>query len=712
VYKGTAWIKRGNRWDNVGWARITIRRDGANPLFEGAFTVQHNHHHIQLSSSYKQTRHELDPQIDLREDEFMVVFRDSDISETVAEHSELKKRSDDLSCRSDSLEFNTAPDHPIYASMAKRDDGLWTTPVSSLFGKRQLDNAPPIGGNGAGVNLVQSIGSTAGCPTTRKVALVGVATDCTYTGSFNSTESARANIISQINSASNLYESTFNISLGLANLFVTESECPTSVQSATPWNQACTANIDIQDRLNLFSQWRGQQRDSNSHWTLLSTCNTASAVGLAWLGQACTQGSQNSNSTGGGSETVAGANVVVRTSTEWQVIAHETAHTFGAVHDCTSQTCSDSNAVSAQQCCPLSSSTCNAGERFIMNPSTAQGITRFSPCSIGNICSAMLRNSVKSNCLTNNRGVTTITGQQCGNGIVEEGEDCDCGGEQGCGDNQCCDPRTCRFRNNAVCDDSTEDCCRNCQLANATTVCRASTGQCDPQETCTGTSAYCPEDQTEDDGTDCGNGLRCAAGQCTSRDQQCKTIMGSYTQGNDTYACDNSNCMLSCASPEFGSGVCYGLQQNFLDGTPCGSGGRCSNGRCSGSSIGNEVRSWIDRNRPIVIGVASAVGGLIVLSILGCIYRCIKRKRTRKLYAASPYVAPAYVPPPNRGAAGGRRGVPPIPPPNNRGSAGPQMAQAPIPPWVPPPNQGPQRQPTLPQQPPPLYTRSSSVRYA
>jgi hypothetical protein len=74
--------------------------------------------------------------------------------------------------------------------------------------------------------------------------------------------------------------------------------------------------------------------------------------------------------------------------------------------------------------------------------------------------------------------------------------------------------------------------------------------------------------------------LRCASGQCTSRDQQCKTLMGSYTQNNDTRSCDSFSCSLSCASPEFGRGVCYGLQQNFLDGTPCGGGGRCSNVSC------------------------------------------------------------------------------------------------------------------------------------
>jgi hypothetical protein len=573
VFKGTTWIRRGNRWDNVGWARVGIHQDGLQPLFEGHFTISHDHHHVKLSSNFKATRLAEDPDVDLRDEEYMVVFRDSDMGYR-DEHTELRKRADVKGCASDELSFNTQEDHPVYVGMRARSDRFFSTPIPSLFEKRQSDIQP--GGNGAGVNLVSSIGSTAGCPTTRKVALVGVAADCTYVQAFGRDKNrTQTNIIDQINQASELFENTFNISLGLANVVITEPDCPTSQQQATPWNQACSGSISIQDRLNQFSGWRGQQADDFSHWTLLSTCNTGSAVGLAWLGQACTKGSQSNS--GNAVERVAGANVVVRTSTEWQVIAHETGHTYGAVHDCTPDQCSNQNLVSAQQCCPLSASTCPAGGAFIMNPSTSQGVTRFSACSVGNICSALGRNSVKSNCLTNNKKITLTTGQTCGNGIVEGDEQCDCGGKAGCGNNACCDPNTCKFKTNAVCDDSNEDCCKNCQFASASTVCRPSVGACDPQEMCNGTSPYCPEDQTKPNGEGCGNGMSCASGQCTSRDQQCKTVMGYLSQGNDTYACDNSNCMLSCASPKFGRGVCYGLQQNFLDGTGCTGGGTCQN---------------------------------------------------------------------------------------------------------------------------------------
>ncbi len=323
VFKGHAWVQDGDgSWRNLGWARIMMLRDGIHPLFEGAFTIMHDHHHIKLKSSYMSTKHELDPELEESEDEYMVLFRDSDFAQF--SHSELKREVDsEPLCHSDRLTFNTQPEHPVYANMLKRDVGSWASAsMSSLFGKRQLDTIGiPSGGNSGGVNLVAAIGQTSGCPSTRKVALVGVATDCTYSANFNSTESARQNIITQMNSASDLYENTFNITLGLANLTVTPSDCPGGVQAATPWNIPCANNITIEDRLNTFSEWRGRQADNNAFWMLLTTCNTGAAVGLAWLGQACNNQVETAQDTRGASESVSGANVVARTATEWQVMA-------------------------------------------------------------------------------------------------------------------------------------------------------------------------------------------------------------------------------------------------------------------------------------------------------------------------------------------------------------------------------------------------------
>jgi hypothetical protein len=577
VFKGQSWISEDDgSWTHCGWARIMLRRDGVDPLFEGVFTVFHNHHHVKLRSNYLSSKHELDPNLEYSDDEYMVMFRDSDIARPA--HSELKRSYEGrTSCQSHLLPFNSNPSEILLAPELKRNDGAWgSTPIGSMLGKRQYidGNGIPIGGNSGGVNLKLSIGDTTGCPTSRKVALIGVATDCSYTATFNSSQTATANVITQINSASDIYERAFNITLGLQNLTVSEEPCPATAPAAAPWNIGCDGSTTITNRLNVFSQWRSERNDTNAYWTLLTNCNTGAEVGLAWLGQACVVDAIQGNG-----DTVSGANVVARTPTEWQVIAHEAGHTFGAVHDCDSSQCADVNAVSAQQCCPLSSTSCDAGSRFLMNPSTSEGISQFSQCSIGNICSAIGRSSVKTNCLSDNRGVTTITPKQCGNGIVEEGEDCDCGGAENCDNNPCCDPTTCRFKSTAVCDDSNDECCKSCQFASSGTVCRPSTGVCDPEETCPGNTATCPADKTAPDGQACGtnSNTQCASGQCTSRDQQCKTLMGSFTANNDTYACNSQDCTLSCASPEFGTGVCYSMQQNFLDGTVCGGGGKCNN---------------------------------------------------------------------------------------------------------------------------------------
>jgi Metallo-peptidase family M12/Disintegrin len=575
IFKGTAWLEeQKDDWMRVGWARVSVHRDGEQPVFEGVFTIGNDHHHIQLGTFYKSTKHASDPYLKFDEHNDMIVWRDSDLSRSDL-RTELKRDvALEPACNAHKLAFNSDPQHPIF-SAGTRSTGSWgSMSFGSLLGKRQIDGGgAPGGGNSAGVNLKSTIGSTIGCPTTRKVALMGVATDCTYLQSFQgNNQTMRSNVINQINSASHVYETSFNVSLGLQTLFTQAADCPSTAPASAPWNLPCTSNATISSRLNEFSSWRGQQKDTNAYWTLLTNCPTQSEVGLAWLGQLCVATAQNSSG-----QTATGANVVAKTNTEWTVIAHETGHTFGAVHDCDSQTCSDGTTVNAQQCCPRSNSTCDAGGQFIMNPSTGDGVTSFSPCTIGNICSAMGRNSVKTDCLSDNTGVTTITGHECGNGIVEEGEDCDCGGTEGCGNNKCCDPNTCKFTTGSVCDDANEECCRGCQLATKGTVCRPSTGSCNPEEVCSGTNSTCPADTTTPDGQGCGNNLECASGQCTSRDLQCKQLMGSYTSNNDTYACDNSDCMLSCASPEFGQNTCYSMQQNFLDGTPCGATGRCSN---------------------------------------------------------------------------------------------------------------------------------------
>lgn len=105
--------------------------------------------------------------------------------------------------------------------------------------------------------------------------------------------------------------------------------------------------------------------------------------------------------------------------------------------------------------------------------------------------------------------------------------------------------------------------------------------------------------------------------------------MGSLAHDSSTYACDSSDCQISCASPAFGANTCYTMQQNFLDGTSCSGGGRCSNGICKGSTVGNKVHEWVDNNKSLVIGLCAGIGGVLLLAILACCISACRRRRRR-----------------------------------------------------------------------------------
>lgn len=321
VFKGISWVEEyPGVWSRVGWARIYVKQDGVEPLFEGAFSVVSDQHHIKLRTSYMQTKRADD--VDLpakREGEYMVLYRDSDLAPRGLRLSDIGsgfiyRRSvteDARSCQADALPYNY---NPLFRAM-ESSPSMPVNPRSALFSKRQSDTGG-VGGNSGGVNLASTIGDSSGCPSSKKVALIGVAADCEFVSSFNSSEAARENIINTVNQASDVYERTFNISIGLRNLTIANALCPTTPAADTPWNIPCSDSETITSRLNTFSTWRGAQNDSNAYWTLMTNCPTDNEVGLSWTGQLCLSGAMNDSSS-----MVASTNVVVRVSTEWQVFA-------------------------------------------------------------------------------------------------------------------------------------------------------------------------------------------------------------------------------------------------------------------------------------------------------------------------------------------------------------------------------------------------------
>ncbi|XP_054429463.1 disintegrin and metalloproteinase domain-containing protein 33 [Pteronotus mesoamericanus] len=113
---------------------------------------------------------------------------------------------------------------------------------------------------------------------------------------------------------------------------------------------------------------------------------------------------------------------------------------------------------------------------------------------------------------------------RCGNGFLEEGEECDCGGGQECPD-PCCFAHNCSLREGAQC--SHGDCCSSCLLKPAGAPCRRAAGDCDLPEFCTGASPYCPPDIYLLDGSPCASGRGyCRDGACPTLEQQCQQLWG------------------------------------------------------------------------------------------------------------------------------------------------------------------------------------------
>ncbi|XP_033375288.1 disintegrin and metalloproteinase domain-containing protein 32-like [Parus major] len=151
------------------------------------------------------------------------------------------------------------------------------------------------------------------------------------------------------------------------------------------------------------------------------------------------------------------------------------------------------------------------------------GAKAFSNCSSRAFESFLRRG--RGACLFGSPRLSRRSGALCGNGVLDPGEQCDCGTAQECLKNRCC-TQTCRLKPRARC--ASGLCCRGCQFKRRNSVCRpAADAQCDLPEFCSGSSASCPPDVFIQDGHDCGHGSGyCYQGRCRSSDLQCKRLYG------------------------------------------------------------------------------------------------------------------------------------------------------------------------------------------
>ena len=194
-------------------------------------------------------------------------------------------------------------------------------------------------------------------------------------------------------------------------------------------------------------------------------------IGLAWMGTVCDLGF---------STWAQNVNEVRYTNTlrySAATVAHEIGHNLGFPHD--------GDGDSGTESCPA------AG--LIMAALAGTELeTQWSTCS-KDVYNDKIE-GMKS-CLT--QGNTNV----CGNGIVEEGEECDCYGKDctntlyyGANEQNCCDASTCKLKTGKTCSSYHDGCCTDaCSIAAKDVVCRAAAGEggCDVAETCDGVSKSC-----------------------------------------------------------------------------------------------------------------------------------------------------------------------------------------------------------------------------
>ncbi|NXF51374.1 ADA22 protein, partial [Oceanites oceanicus] len=129
---------------------------------------------------------------------------------------------------------------------------------------------------------------------------------------------------------------------------------------------------------------------------------------------------------------------------------------------------------------------------------------------------------------------------ECGNGFVEDGEECDCGTIAECASEggECCN--TCTLTAGSQCSNGL--CCRKCRFEPKGVLCREAVNDCDIAENCTGNSSQCSPNIHKIDGYSCDNkqGI-CFGGRCKTRDRQCKYIWGEKVTAADRYCYEKLN---------------------------------------------------------------------------------------------------------------------------------------------------------------------------
>ncbi|KAM5311668.1 disintegrin and metalloproteinase domain-containing protein 1-like [Glossophaga mutica] len=288
--------------------------------------------------------------------------------------------------------------------------------------------------------------------------------------------------------------------VALANSFTRGINTQVVLAGMEIWTEGDPIEVpaDLQVALRNFNSWRQEKllhRVKHDVAHMIVGQHPEQGMGQAFLDGACSTGFAAAVESFHHEDVLLFAALMV----------HELGHNLGIQHDHSACTCKD--------------------KRFCLMYEDITKESGFSNCSSDYFYRFLQQH--KGACLFNNpqhkgrlRRAST-----CGNGVVEDTEQCDCG--SACYSHPCCD-QTCRLKGNADCSDGL--CCLGCRLRNKGFMCRSASGECDLPEYCDGTSAECPADSYKQDGTSCDRLHYCVGGRCRNPDSQCSDLYGYSAQ--------------------------------------------------------------------------------------------------------------------------------------------------------------------------------------
>ncbi|XP_054468570.1 disintegrin and metalloproteinase domain-containing protein 10 [Anoplopoma fimbria] len=330
-----------------------------------------------------------------------------------------------------------------------------------------------------------------------------IQTDHLFFKYYGTREAVIAQISSHVKAIDSIYQATDFLGIRNISFMVKRIRINTTVEEKDSSNPFRFANIGVEKFLELNSEQN--HNDYCLAYVFSDRDFDDGVLGLAWVGapsgssggiceenKLYSDGKKKSLNTG--IITVQNYASHVPPKVSHITFAHEVGHNFGSPHD------------SGVECTPGESKAQDLKEKgnYIMYARATSGDklnnNKFSICSIRNISAVLMKK--RDNCFVE-------SGQPiCGNGLVEDGEECDCGYSDQCKD-PCCfnaneaEGKKCKLQPGKSCSPSQGPCCTPlCTYKSTNDGCRLES-ECAQDGKCNGATALCPASEPKANFTSC-----------------------------------------------------------------------------------------------------------------------------------------------------------------------------------------------------------------